>query len=112
MTAPAGHAAVAAMLAAIYGPDRNYRWQDDALCAETDPELFFPEQGSPDPAARRTCRACPVQPECLEYALGFAGDQYLDFGIWAATSASQRKKILRERRKAEKEATERESEAA
>lgn len=36
-----------------------------ALCAQTDPELFFPEpRGSAEPALR-ICRRCPVREVCL-----------------------------------------------
>ncbi len=36
-----------------------------ALCAQTDPELFFPEpRGSAEPALR-ICRRCPVRALCL-----------------------------------------------
>jgi hypothetical protein len=43
-----------------------YDWQTDAICAQTDPELFF----SPDPkeleAAMNLCGTCPVQRECAD----------------------------------------------
>ena len=45
-------------------------WQDRALCAQTDPEAFFPEKGGSTREAKRVCRSCEVRAECLEYALG------------------------------------------
>ena len=44
-------------------------WQDRALCAQTDPEAFFPEKGGSTREAKRVCRGCEVRAECLEYAL-------------------------------------------
>ena len=45
-------------------------WRLDALCAETDPESFFPEKGGSTREAKRVCVGCPVRMQCLEYALG------------------------------------------
>ena len=66
-------------------------WQDDALCAQTDPELFFPEKGGSVRAAKRVCRACTVSAECLEYALGH--DER--FGIWGGFSERERRRLKR-----------------
>src|ERR1700687_4569681 len=44
-------------------------WQDRSLCAQTDPEAFFPEKGGSTREAKRVCRSCEVRAECLEYAL-------------------------------------------
>jgi len=44
-------------------------WQDRALCAQTDPEAFFPEKGGSTREAKRVCRGCEVRAECLDYAL-------------------------------------------
>ena len=54
-------------------------WQERALCAQTDPEAFFPEKGGSTREAKRVCLSCEVRQECLEYAL--AHDER--FGIWA-----------------------------
>ena len=45
-------------------------WQERALCAQTDPEAFFPEKGGSTREAKRVCLSCDVRSECLEYALG------------------------------------------
>jgi hypothetical protein len=39
---------------------------DGALCAQVDPELFFPEQGGDPRPARAVCLACPVRALCLD----------------------------------------------
>ena len=57
-------------------------WQDRALCAQTDPEAFFPEKGGSTREAKRVCRSCEVRAECLEYAL--ENDER--FGIWGGLS--------------------------
>lgn len=36
-----------------------------AMCAQVDPELFFPEIGEPTRAAKAVCTACPVRTACL-----------------------------------------------
>ena len=66
-------------------------WQDAGLCAQTDPEMFFPEKGGSTKDAKRVCRACDVRAECLEYAL--ATDQR--FGIWGGLSERERRRLRR-----------------
>ncbi|WP_035306006.1 WhiB family transcriptional regulator [Actinokineospora inagensis] len=68
-------------------------WMDDALCVETDPEAFLPEQGGPGGrAARAVCRRCAVTEECLRFALvnGFEG-------IYGGTSTRERRGMARTR---------------
>ncbi|MDZ5076959.1 WhiB family transcriptional regulator [Nesterenkonia sp. HG001] len=64
-------------------------WQVDALCAQTDPEAFFPEKGGSTRDAKKVCGACHVQQECLDYAL--ANDER--FGIWGGLSERERRKL-------------------
>ncbi len=66
-------------------------WQDRALCAQTDPEAFFPEKGGSTREAKRVCASCDVRSECLEYALG--NDER--FGIWGGLSERERRKLKR-----------------
>jgi WhiB family transcriptional regulator, redox-sensing transcriptional regulator len=66
-------------------------WQDRALCAQTDPEAFFPEKGGSTREAKKVCRACEVRAECLEYAL----EQDERFGIWGGLSERERRKLKR-----------------
>ena len=70
---------------------RDEEWQDRALCAQTDPEAFFPEKGGSNADAKRTCRACPVRSKCLEYAL----ERNEPFGIWGGMSADERGPLQR-----------------
>jgi len=63
--------------------------QDRSLCAQTDPEAFFPEKGGSTREAKRVCLSCEVRAECLEYALG--NDER--FGIWGGLSERERRKL-------------------
>ena len=76
------------------GPGENdgEDWQDRALCAQTDPEAFFPEKGGSTREAKRVCRGCEVRAECLEYALGH--DER--FGIWGGLSERERRRLKRQ----------------
>lgn len=64
-------------------------WQDSALCAQTDPEIFFPEKGGSTKDAKAVCGRCPVVAECLDYAL--ANDER--FGIWGGTVEHERRQM-------------------
>ena len=64
-------------------------WQERALCAQTDPEAFFPEKGGSTREAKKVCLACEVRVECLEYAL--AQDER--FGIWGGLSERERRRL-------------------
>jgi len=67
---------------------------EDALCAQTDPDMFFPrtEYRASD-NARRVCVKCPLMDECLTEALNMPRD--LDHGIWGGTTVTQRRRIRR-----------------
>jgi WhiB family transcriptional regulator, redox-sensing transcriptional regulator len=67
------------------------QWQERALCAQTDPEAFFPEKGGSTREAKRICLGCEVKDECLEYAL--ANDER--FGIWGGLSERERRRLKR-----------------
>jgi WhiB family redox-sensing transcriptional regulator len=66
-------------------------WQDRALCAQTDPEAFFPEKGGSTREAKRVCRSCEVKAECLDYAL----EKDERFGIWGGMSERERRRLKR-----------------
>ncbi|REJ08925.1 WhiB family transcriptional regulator [Microbacterium bovistercoris] len=71
--------------------DNALAWQADALCAQVDPEAFFPEKGGSTRDAKRICSSCDVRDECLEYALN--NDER--FGIWGGLSERERRKLKR-----------------
>jgi WhiB family redox-sensing transcriptional regulator len=69
------------------------QWRDGALCAQTDPEIFFPEKGTPARAALRVCAGCPVRAACLADALA---RRDVTFGVLGGLTPRQRRELLRE----------------
>jgi WhiB family redox-sensing transcriptional regulator len=67
-------------------------WRDLALCAQTDPEAFFPDKGESPRPAKRVCARCEVRAECLQYAL----DHGERFGIWGGLSERERRALTRQ----------------
>jgi WhiB family redox-sensing transcriptional regulator len=75
----------------------DYSWRREALCRDTDPDLFFPVGTTGNALvqierAKEVCSECPVNRECLDYAL----ETNQDSGIWGGTSEEERR-ILRRR---------------
>jgi WhiB family redox-sensing transcriptional regulator len=66
-------------------------WRVDALCAQTDPEVFFPEKGKSTRQAKRLCADCAVTAQCLDQAL--AADER--FGVWGGLSERERRALRR-----------------
>lgn len=64
-------------------------WQAEALCAQTDPEGFFPEIGGSARPAKQVCAKCPVRQECLDYAL--KNDER--FGVWGGLTGPERRSL-------------------
>jgi WhiB family redox-sensing transcriptional regulator len=87
--APAGLTFVADLLAEDW---QDAGWQDRAICAQTDPDAFFPEKGGSTREAKKVCRGCEVRAECLEYAL----ERDERFGIWGGLSERERRRLRRE----------------
>ena len=69
-------------------------WKELALCAQTDPEAFFPENGGTVRDAKRICLSCEVQDRCLDYAL--SNDE--SFGVWGGLSERERHTLSRTRK--------------
>ena len=75
----------------VVDDDNPLSWQTDALCAQTDPEAFFPEKGGSTRDAKRICTTCEVKAQCLDYAL--QNDER--FGIWGGLSERERRRLRR-----------------
>jgi WhiB family redox-sensing transcriptional regulator len=71
-------------------------WMSDGLCAQTDPEAFFPEKGESARPAKKVCARCPVQAPCLAYALAHREPH----GIWGGLTGRERRDLLRNRQAA------------
>lgn len=80
---------VEGMLGSPEPEEGTLSWQERSLCAQTDPEAFFPEKGGSTREAKKVCVSCEVRSECLEYALG--NDER--FGIWGGLSERERRKL-------------------
>jgi hypothetical protein len=66
-------------------------WRDDAACRDEDLNLFYPksEEVLP-PAVERLCSSCPVEADCLAWAL-----RHEDHGMWARTTPKKRSRLRR-----------------
>ena len=64
-------------------------WQLQALCREVSPELFFPNYGERKTDALRICHSCPVEDECLAYALKYREPH----GIWGGATEEDRRRM-------------------
>jgi WhiB family transcriptional regulator, redox-sensing transcriptional regulator len=87
---------MASLMDELYGAIDAQPWQASALCAQTDPEAFYPEKGDQAKTAKMICAQCPVKSECLEYSL--ARDER--FGIWGGLSERDRREIRKRREQA------------
>ena len=82
-------------------------WRADAACHDVDPDLFFPISTTGAglrqiDAAKRICRVCPAQTQCLAWAL----EHEVTDGVRGATREDERRAIRSlSRRKTVKEQT-------
>ena len=72
---------------------REVAWRDFALCAETDPDAFFPEKGQSPHPAQAVCGQCFVRSECLGYAMADTSLQ----GVWGGLTEQERWALRRGR---------------
>lgn len=72
-------------------PMPDLAWQEEALCAQTGGDFFFPEPGSSVREAKRICGLCPIRATCLEYALSHD----MRFGVWGGMSEKERLALRR-----------------
>jgi hypothetical protein len=87
---------------AVFGLTDEPAWMDKraelAPCAQTDPELWFPEKGGSVRVPRRLCRECPFLAACRTWALEHPHEAA--HGIWGGLTVRERARILRDRRRA------------
>ncbi|MEU7156025.1 WhiB family transcriptional regulator [Streptomyces chrestomyceticus] len=69
-------------------------WMDEALCAQTDPDLFHPDSTGSYDTARKLCATCPVRIQCEEHAARVEGDVSRErrHGLWAGHTPYARTK--------------------
>jgi WhiB family redox-sensing transcriptional regulator len=76
-------------------------WQRHAACRGPKSILFFPpaaseprvEREARESRAKAICTACPVQTQCLDYALGIQEPH----GIWGGLTEHERRVLLERR---------------
>lgn len=68
-------------------------WQAKALCAQVDPDAFFPEKGGSVKAAKKACGRCEVTQECLDFAL----ENDIRDGVWGGKTVNERRALIRRR---------------
>jgi WhiB family redox-sensing transcriptional regulator len=80
---------------AVLLPRQPIDWQQDALCREVSPEIFYPTAGNGRARqAKDICHACPAITECREYSL--ANNE--KWGVWGGLSEHDRRELRRTRR--------------
>jgi WhiB family redox-sensing transcriptional regulator len=67
----------------------------NAACAQTDPEIFYPDHETAKHTSPRydpiqICQTCPTQTDCLILALR---SHQITYGIWGGTLAHHRRQI-------------------
>lgn len=72
-------------------------WMDEGACKKRT-DMFFPGEGALDKilAAKAICHGCPVESQCLAYALEWREED----GVWGGTSGEQRKAMSKAKRRA------------
>ncbi|MDO4792462.1 MAG: WhiB family transcriptional regulator [Buchananella hordeovulneris] len=73
------------------GEESDHAWRDLALCAQTDPDAFYPEKGGSTLPAKAVCANCEVRQQCLEFAL----EHDERYGIWGGMSDRERRRYKR-----------------
>jgi WhiB family redox-sensing transcriptional regulator len=82
---------VLALRIALFGDD-DEDWRDRAVCAQVDPDLWFPEKGGSTREAKQLCLSCPVRAQCLDFAMAHEER----FGIWGGRSERERRRMEKE----------------
>lgn len=75
----------------------DFDWREAALCAQGDPDEFFPGRGASVKQLKEQCGRCKVRDECLETALAVDSDKD-DHGVWGGTTERERRKMRKDRK--------------
>lgn len=84
---------------AVFENPQKHSWQDLALCAQTDPEVFFPDKGGTYRPPRRVCGSCVVRSNCLEKAMTEEASAHASdrFGMFGGLTPQERYALYLER---------------
>ena len=89
MIGRAARAASGGLTELLLGLAGSTGWWFEGVCAQTDPEVFFPEKGGSVREAKAVCARCPVRAQCLAHALAH-GERY---GVWGGLSEPERRRL-------------------
>ena len=70
-------------------------WMALALCAQTDPDAYFPDPGGQNGSgaqAKQVCRRCEVSDQCLSFAM----KNDMRYGIWGGLGAQARHRLRKQ----------------
>lgn len=84
-------------MALCWNPVVDDDWRARAACRSVDADLFFPTGSTGSAltqlqAAKAFCRSCPVQRDCLEFALKTNQED----GVWGGKDETERRRLRRE----------------
>jgi WhiB family redox-sensing transcriptional regulator len=85
----------------LWEPDED--WREDAACVGSGTDFFFPVADE-DPkveVAKQVCEGCPVQDECLAYALSTNQTE----GVWGGMTGNERRRLRRRLRDRQRRAS-------
>jgi WhiB family redox-sensing transcriptional regulator len=74
--------------AGLFDVADSERWMADGVCAQIGGDLWHPEKGKAAKPAKMICHTCPVEQQCLEFAL-----LHDERGVWGGMSERERRKI-------------------
>ena len=79
------------------GSGSTTSWREVGRCKGVDPEVFYPEDDEdPGEEAKAICSMCSVRETCLEQAI--VGREKI--GVWGGYTARERRRLVRQRRRA------------
>ncbi len=70
-------------------------WQGNASCAGLESSIFYPPSEEESGRAKAVCAECPVQQDCLEFAITVREKD----GVWGGATAAERQRLVRRRRR-------------
>lgn len=82
---------LAALRTALFGDD-DEDWRERAVCAQIDPDLWFPEKGGNTRDAKKLCLTCTVRAQCLDFAM----EHEERYGVWGGRSERERRRMVKE----------------
>jgi WhiB family transcriptional regulator, redox-sensing transcriptional regulator len=73
-------------------------WREQAACTGRQEFFFQDHKSTAVKKAKTICAGCAVLEKCKEYAL-----EHVEFGVWGGMTANERRRLMRARRKKDRE---------